>query len=101
MESTERFERMLSILLEQISKLQTEQTWLDKSQLATYLNVHEDTAVKMAYKAGLEPKKKQFINQHALVWKRSEVDTKLIVDPEQWRDGNLKNYKIPLGNVSE
>ena len=98
MESNDRFdrlERMLSIALEQISKLQTEQTWLDKSQLGTYLNVHEDTAVKMAYKAGLKPKKKQFINQRSLLWKRSEVDTKLIVEPEQWHDGDLKNYKIP------
>lgn len=98
MESKDRFdrlERMLSVALEQISKLQTEQEWLDKSQLGTHLNVHEDTAEKMAYRAGLKPDRKQYINQLSWVWKRSEVNAKLIVSPEKWRDGNLKDFKIP------
>lgn len=98
MESKNRFdrlERLLSVVLEQISKLQIEREWLDKSQLETYLNVHEDTAEKMAYRAGLKPDRKQFINQLSWVWKRSEVDAKLIVPPEKWRDGNLKDFKIP------
>ena len=98
MESKDRFdrlERLLSVALEQISKLQIEREWLDKSQLGTYLNVHEDTAEKMAYRAGLKPHRKQYVNQLSWVWKRSEVVAKLIVLPENWRDGNLKEFKIP------
>lgn len=88
MESKDRFdrlERLLSVALEQISKLQTEQEWLDKSQLGAHLNVHEDTAEKMAYRAGLKPERKQFINQLSWVWKRSEVNAKLIVPLEMER----------------
>lgn len=91
----ERLERVLSVVLEQISKIQIEQNWLDKSQLGTYLNVHEDTAEKMAYRVGLKPKKKKYVNQLSWVWKRSEVDTMLIVDSEKWRDRNLKDFKTP------
>lgn len=98
MESKDRFdrlERMLSIALEQISKLQTENEWLDKKQLGNHLNVHEDTAEKMVYRAGLKPYRKQYVGQLSWVWKRSEVNAKLIVPPEKWRDGNLRDFKIP------
>ena len=90
----ERIERTLFVLLDRISKFQTESKWLDKSQLGAYLNVHEDTAEKMAYRAGLEPYRKNFIKQHSWVWKRSDIDAKLVVTAEKWRDGNLKDFKI-------
>lgn len=90
-----RLTRMLAISLERKTDSPFDKPDLNRKELASRLSMHEKTAEKLAYYYGVGVKRVNGIEKNSYRYKTADIDTKILVEPENWVKVDLTQVKVP------